>query len=143
MLEELIKLKKLDILSPDEPINEEAFPPQEISNGEYKLFYFGDSEKTEDFVNQEMKKEGFRPANIYELLKWDDSSYSWKEFDWVIALGSKIKGNFEKKFMRGIWIFKRTIPFFCIEKYSGRRLSLCGSAGVDESFNNAHFLGVK
>ena len=31
-----------------------------------------------------MDKEGYNPANIYELLNWKD----WNSKDWVVALGS-------------------------------------------------------
>ncbi len=78
-LEDLIKSKELDYV--DSYITEENFPPQEIRKGEYKLFHF--DRVTSEEATEEIKKQGFEPANIHELLSWD-----WDGEGTVVALGS-------------------------------------------------------
>lgn len=87
-LKQLIKQKKLDWVNAN--ITEENFPQEKIRKGEYKLFHFDKNISSEDVI-QEMKKEGYSPANIYELLAWKD----WNKKDWVVALGSscRVFGN--------------------------------------------------
>lgn len=80
-LSELIQEKKFDYVNPN--ITDTLFEiPKEISS-DYKLYYFGRYISSENIVI-EMKKDGYRPANVWELLKWKD----WDNKDWVIALGS-------------------------------------------------------
>lgn len=61
----------------------ENFPAEEIRSSDYKVFHFDKSISSEDAV-KEIEKEGFVPANIYELLSWPD----WNGKDWVVSLGS-------------------------------------------------------
>ncbi len=56
--------------------------PKEIST-DFKLFNFDRYISSEDVI-KEMEKEGYKPANAWELLSWKD----WNEKDWVVALGS-------------------------------------------------------
>lgn len=79
-LKELIKSKKFDWVNSD--ITKEKFPPQEIST-DFKLFHFDRFLSSKDAI-KEMYQEGYRPANIYELLTWKD----WNNKDWVVALSS-------------------------------------------------------
>lgn len=80
-LAQLIKSKKLDCVDSD--ITEDNFPaPKEIRT-DFKLFHFDRIISSEDAV-KEMEKEGYNPANIYELLSWE----GWNGNDFVVALGS-------------------------------------------------------
>lgn len=66
----------------DRNINETNFPPQPI-RGKIKIYHFNRYISSEDVI-AEMAKDGYLPANIYELLNWD----GWKGEDVVVALGS-------------------------------------------------------
>lgn len=80
-LTQLIEQNNFDYVNSN--ITEELFPaPKTISN-EYKLFHFGREISSEDAI-EEMKVEGYRPSNIYELLEWT----GWNGKDSVVALGS-------------------------------------------------------
>lgn len=80
-LSTLIESKKFDWVNSN--ITDTLFPaPKEIKN-DFKVFHFNKYVSSEDAV-KEMEKEGFRPANIYELLSWKD----WNGEDTVVALGS-------------------------------------------------------
>lgn len=83
----LIKGRKFDWVN--ENITVKNFPPQEVST-DFKLYHFGRYISSEAAI-EEMKKDGYKPANIYELLLWPD----WNGKDWVVALGSvcKVDGN--------------------------------------------------
>jgi len=87
-LEELIDSWKFDYVNLY--IDDESFPEQEIRSNDYKLFHF-DKDNTSENIIEEMKKEGYLPANIYELLNWKN----WNGKDWVVALGSvgEVSGN--------------------------------------------------
>ncbi len=80
-LNQLIKENKFDWVNPD--ITEKNFPPQKISKGKYKLFHFGGFINSED-AKKEMEAQGYQPANIYELLSWNE----WDGKDYIVALGS-------------------------------------------------------
>lgn len=73
--------KKFDWVNSD--ITEENFPIEKVRKGDYRLYHFDKPISSED-VLKEMEKEGYSPANIYELLSWRD----WNNKDWVVALGS-------------------------------------------------------
>lgn len=80
-LSSLIDMRKFDYVNSD--ITEKLFPfPNEVWNN-YKLFHFDKDISSEDAI-KEMEKEGYRAANIYELLLYLD----WNEKDWIVALGS-------------------------------------------------------
>lgn len=85
----------------------ETFPPESIRSEEYKLFHFNRYISSDDAV-KEMEKEGYAPANIYELLSWK----GWNGTDWVVGFGS------EASVIGG-----RGIPYL-IGSGSGRDLSL-------------------
>lgn len=91
----LIENNKYDWVSPN--ITEENFPPQLESNTESRLFYFGKNITSEEAIT-EINKEGFSPANLYELLAWKD----WNGTDTVIALGSVAKGRGSRR-VPGLW----------------------------------------
>ena len=86
-LSTLIKEKKFDWIN----VNiEKNFTATEVAKDtEYKLFNFDRYISSEDAI-AEMKKDGWEPANISQLLSWKD----WKD-EWVVALGSvaKVGGN--------------------------------------------------
>lgn len=79
-LQELIEDKKLDWVNSD--ITEANFPPQETGT-DFKLYHFNLKMESEEVV-AEMAKDGYQPANIHELLLWQE----WNDKDWVVALGS-------------------------------------------------------
>lgn len=109
-LQQLIKAKKFDWVNPK---IENNFTAVEVSNDtEYKLFHFDTFISSEDAI-REIEKEGYRPANISELLSWED----WNEKDWVISLGSVVG-------VRG----GRIVPVLD-EDGSGRYFFLCWFAG--------------
>lgn len=121
-LEELIKEWKFDYVN--FKIEDRLFPePKEIKN-DYKLFHFNELLSSEDAI-QKMKKEGYKPANVYELLLWKD----WIEKDWITALGSvgRVDGD-------------RRVP--CLDgNDSGRGLSLYWWDG--DWAADCRFLGVR
>ena len=84
-LAQLIKDKKFDWVNND---IEKHFVATEVpEDTEYKLFQFDRNISSKDAV-KEIEKEGWRPANISELLSWKD----WKD-EFVIALGSIAEVN--------------------------------------------------
>ena len=77
----LIKNQKFDWVNSN--IREGLFEtPKEVS-GDFKLFHFDKRLSSEDAI-KEMEKEGYSPANAWELLNWKD----WNNKDFVVALGS-------------------------------------------------------
>ncbi len=82
-LKQLIKLNKLDWANPN--INNENFPYNGRLSKEIKLFHFNRIISSEDAI-KEMAKEGYEPANIYELLTW--AKDNWNGKDVIVALGS-------------------------------------------------------
>lgn len=80
-LESLIKSHNFSFVNSN--ITPENFPEEEIRSSEYKLFHFNRFISSEDAI-KEIEKEGYSPANIYELLSWPD----WNGTDLVIGLGS-------------------------------------------------------
>lgn len=79
-LSKLIADRKFDYVSP--VIEKAEWNTKEIGS-DYKLFHFDRHISSEDAI-KEMEKEGYRAANIHELLLWGD----WNDSDLVIALGS-------------------------------------------------------
>ena len=78
-LKSLIKKQKFNYVNSN--ITETNFPKPDRFSTDYKVFIFDRYILSEDVI-KEMEKEGYVPANIYELL-----SYTGKE-TWLIALGS-------------------------------------------------------
>jgi len=79
-LKKLIEAGKFDYVNPK--ITEENFPPQEVGT-EFELVHFDRNISSEDAV-KELSKDGWRPANAYDLLSWKD----WNGKHTVVALGS-------------------------------------------------------
>lgn len=102
-LERLIKARKFDWVNPD--ITSANFPPQEIRK-DFKLFHF-DRVMTSKEAIAEMKKEGYEPANIYELLNWKD----WNGKDFVVALGSGWRDPHGRRRVPylGLWLGERKL----------------------------------
>lgn len=87
-LSALIKEWKFDYVNSN--ITDNLFEePKEILN-DYKLFLFDKYISSENAI-KEMKKEGYRPANAWELLLWTE----WNDKEWVVALDSVcgVSGN--------------------------------------------------
>ena len=83
-LESLIKKLKFNYVNPD--IKEENFPQIDRGFTDFKVFHFDRLISSEDAI-AEMKKEGFMPANIYEMLLWANQK-NWDGKEFVVALGS-------------------------------------------------------
>lgn len=73
--------KDFDYVNSD--ITEDKFPQPKTLRTDYKLYNFDKYISSEDVI-EKMKKDGYSPASVYELLKWKD----WNKEDFVIALGS-------------------------------------------------------
>ena len=119
-------LIRFDWVSPN--ITEENFPPEKVRNTDYKLFHFDRYVSSEDVV-KEMDKEGYNPANIYELLNWKD----WNSKDWVVALGSScVLGG------------SRQVAFLSrVDFGRGLVLDVWGGDWRGDWFGFARFLGVR
>ena len=81
-LNNLIKACKFNYVNSD--ITEKHFPLKKI-RGKVKIFNFDYFISSEDAI-KEMEKEGYQPANAYELLEY--AKNDWNENDWIVALGS-------------------------------------------------------
>lgn len=64
-------------------ITEDNFPQPKELRTDYKLYHFDRNISSGDAIT-EMKKDGYEPANLYELLEWKE----WNDTDWVVSLGS-------------------------------------------------------
>jgi hypothetical protein len=95
----------------DSSITAENFPPQPISL-EFKVFDFGREISAEDVI-KEMAEAGYRPANIYELLSWDD----WNGKDWVVGLVSSWRDSDGNRCVPGLggWGGRRRLLLYWIE----------------------------
>lgn len=81
-LKQLIKKGKFKYVNTE--IDEKNFPSQEVSK-DFKLFHF-DREISSENATEEIEKEGYRPANLYELLTYAEKEWDGKMY--VVALGS-------------------------------------------------------
>ncbi len=80
-LSKIIKENKFDWVNSD--ITDDLFPvPNKVSN-DFKLFNFNGDILSENVI-KEMNREGYQPANAWELLSWKD----WNNKDCVVGLGS-------------------------------------------------------
>lgn len=121
-LSSLIEARKLDYVS--STMTDSFFPePKEIGT-DFKLFHFDKNISSEDAV-KEMEKQGYSPANAWELLSWKD----WNRKDWLVCLGSvgEVDGS-------------RRVP--CLREVgSGRDLGL---GWFDDDWSaDCRFLGVR
>lgn len=95
-LQNIIKKLKFAYVSPD--ITDANFPLEKI-RGEIKLFHFKEYMTSEEVINA-MDKDGYVPANLYELLAY--AKNGWDNAKLVIALGSvwQVSGGF--RFVPGL-----------------------------------------
>lgn len=107
MLNKLIKQNNFDWFASS--INEDNFPSI------YKLYHFNE-EISYKKVLETMEKDGYRPANIYELLSWNE----WDRVSTVVALGSIAKINPDG----------HGSPYIFKNAYSGRGISLTYPYGI-------------
>jgi hypothetical protein len=122
-LKQLIKQNKFDYVDSD--ITETNFPDNGRHLKDFKLFHFNRNISSENVV-KEMEKEGYVPANIYELLEWKD----WNDKDSIVALGS-------------VWLHwngYRSVAYLDSDG-SRRRLNLCIWDG--DWFDDGRFLAVR
>lgn len=80
-LSQLIASKKFDYVNSD--ITDNLFSKPSSISSDYRLYHFNRYISSEDAI-KEMAKDGFCPANAWELIQWPD----WNEKDLVVALGS-------------------------------------------------------
>ena len=80
-LKSLLDSHKFDWVNND--ITDKLFPPPQSLRTDFKLYHFNRYISSEDAV-AEMAKDGYAPANVYELLSWKN----WNDKDCVVALGS-------------------------------------------------------
>lgn len=121
-LSQLIEAKKFDWINDN--ITEGRFPVVAVpTDTEYKLFQFDHYISSKDAI-QKIESEGWRPANISELL-----AYDWDGKDMVVALGSvaKVAGA-------------RRVP--CLDKFGSKR-RLCLSWWSDDWRPAFRFLAVR
>ena len=122
-LKKLLDEWKFDYVNSD--ITENNFPiVTRYKKYAYKLYHFDRHISSEDAI-KEIEKDGYEPANLYELLNWKD----WNNKDIVVALGSvaKVRG------FRGV---------SCLFRYDVRRSLDLGWWDYDWSFNY-RFLAVR
>jgi hypothetical protein len=80
-LQQLIQEKNFDYVNSN--ITDTLFPiPTMEEEVEYDLVHLNKYISSEDAI-KELSKDGWRPATLYDLLKYD-----WNGTDWVVALGS-------------------------------------------------------
>src|SRR3990167_8743105 len=80
-LQQLIDPWKFDYVNSD--ITKKNFSLEDRSLDEYKVFHFDKYISSKEVI-EEMEKEGYSPANAYELFTWKE----WNGKVFVIALGS-------------------------------------------------------
>lgn len=80
-------------------ITEEHFPSERI-RGKVKIFHFDRFISSENAV-KEMEKEGYVPANIYELLQYAEKDWNGK--DVVVALGSVWRDRIHDRDVAYLW----------------------------------------
>lgn len=125
-LSSLVKAAEFDWVNSS--ITDDLFPipDPEIMGDDYKLFRFDKNILSEDALT-EMVKDGFRPANAWELATY--AKDSWNGKDWVVGLGSlgEVDGY-------------RIVPFLCrVDSGRNLRLGWCdGAWGAGR-----RFLGVR
>lgn len=82
-LASLIKKAKFDWINPN--IKDDLFKvPQEIST-DYKVYDTETGISSEDVIKL-MKKDGYRPANAWELVSY--AIDGWNNKNWIVGLGS-------------------------------------------------------
>lgn len=96
-LKNLIKDCKFDFVNED--ITEKNFPKQNI-RGKVELLHF-DKEIESDEAIERMNKQGYEPANIYELLEY--AKDGWNKEDAVVALGSVWRVFFGYRYVPCLW----------------------------------------
>lgn len=103
----LINSRKFDWVDPS--ITDESFPPEEARSDDYRTFHFDGLISSEAAVN-DMKREGYSPANITELLLWE----GWDGKDSIAALGSVgwVDGNRNVPCLRRVGSKRRLFGFW-------------------------------
>lgn len=86
-LKKLISSGSFDYVNSD--ITATNFPDVGVKT-DFKVYDFRKTVSS-DFAIEQMTKEGYRPANLRELLNW--MSASWNGKDWVVALGQVWQGS--------------------------------------------------
>lgn len=88
-LSQLIKKVKFFYVNSD--ITDANFPPQSIQETGWKIIRFDHFFSSEEAL-AEIKKQGCRPANIYELAYLQDEyGLKLEDYEWLLALGSSWK----------------------------------------------------
>lgn len=82
-LKQLIQDLKFNYVNSN--ITKENFPTKPIRGADFKLFNFGKLVSSKEVIEM-IEREGYKVANIYELLTW---AKEWNGKDLVVALGQK------------------------------------------------------
>jgi hypothetical protein len=71
--------------------------------GETRVFHFPGEALSSEVIIERMRKEGYGPANLAELLVY--AKDAWNDKDWVAALGSvaKVSGN---RLVPVLWVWE-------------------------------------
>lgn len=109
-LERLISAGNFAYIHPN--IIEENFPDVGTDLQEPKVYQF-DKYVSSDYVIERMDKDGYRPANLRELLIW---MKNWNGRDWVVALGQScgLDGSRRVLYLCG-WGGRRALDLRCLE----------------------------
>ncbi|MCK9438931.1 MAG: hypothetical protein WCY43_03655 [Patescibacteria group bacterium] len=98
---------------------------------EAMLFHFGFEISTQDVI-LEMKKNNYRPANIFELLSFGKKENSWPEESFVLAFGTSFINDFQES------------CFFCIDFLNFEKEISFNSEIEDTNWSTkCFFLGIK
>ena len=91
-LQKIIEKEKFYYVNPD--ITQENFPsPDKVETEGWKLLRFEKSFSSEEAL-EFCKKEGLRPANIYELLLWKgEHGTELEDHEWCLAFGQTWKDS--------------------------------------------------
>ena len=103
-LKNLLKNLKLNYANSD--ITEVNFPNTKRLLTDAKIFQFNRTISSEDAI-KEMEKEGYKPANLRELLSW--GAKNWNGQDFVVALGQAWRGPLGGRYVPclGAWYGER------------------------------------
>ncbi len=88
---------------PDPPVGEASPPNGQAGIGvktDFKLYHFDRLISSDDAI-KEMEKEGYRPANLREFLRYTEKE--WNGWDAVIALGQTWQGSYRYSYVPCAW----------------------------------------
>lgn len=96
-LSKLIADLKFDYVNSD--IKDDSFDEPKELGTVFELVHFDKYISSEDAI-KELSKDGWRPANAWELLEYAKSG--WNNKDWVVALGSTAQFDVHGRYVLGL-----------------------------------------